>query len=115
MTFCDESHIIYVNGEYKEDNDIGKLMHDFSCSNPDDMKLGLLAEKTRYFKKDEKGVKRMCKIMEDFAAEEREAQAEEFVIGMLEVGKLSYAEIAAISKLPEEKVKELAEKVKIVV
>ena len=57
----------------------------------------------------------MCKIMEDFTAEEREAQAEEFVIGMLEVGKLSYAEIAAISKLPEEKVKELAEKVKIVV
>jgi len=44
MTFCDESHIIYVNGEYKEDNDIGKLMHDFSCENPDDMKLRLLAE-----------------------------------------------------------------------
>ena len=115
MTFCDESHIIYVNGEYKEDNDIGKLMHDFSCENPDDMKLRLLAEKTRYFKKDEKGVKRMCKIMEDFAAEERNEEREEIAIGLLEIGKMTYAEIAAVSKLSEEKVKELAEKVKVVV
>ena len=115
MTFCDESHIIYVNGEYKEDNDIGKLMHDFSCENPDDMKLRLLAEKTRYFKKDEKGVKRMCKIMEDFLKEEIEVEREEIAIGLLEIGKMTYAEIAAVSKLSEEKVKELAEKVKVVV
>lgn len=93
----------------------GKLMHDFSCANPDDMKLRLLAEKTRYFKKDEKGVKRMCKIMEDFAAEERNEEREEIAIGLLEIGKMTYAEIAAVSKLSEEKVKELAEKVKVVV
>ena len=54
----------------------------------------------------------MCKIMEDFAAEERAAQAEEFAIGMLKIGKMSYAEIAEVSKLSEEKVKELAEKIK---
>ncbi len=112
LTFCDEAHIIYVNGEYKGDNDIGKLMHDFSCNNPDDMKLALLAEKTRYFKKDEKGVRRMCKIMEDFAAEERNEEREEMAIGMIEVGKMSYAEIAAVSKLSEDKVKELAKRIK---
>ena len=38
---------IYVNGEYRAENDIGKLMHDFSCRNPDEMQLKLLAEKTR--------------------------------------------------------------------
>lgn len=115
MTFCDESHIIYVNGEYKEDNDIGKLMHDFSCDNPDDMKLGLLAEKTRYFKKNEKGVRRMCKIMEDFAAEERNEEREEMAISLLEDGTLSISKIAEVSKLSENKVKELAEKLKVVV
>ena len=73
------------------------------------MKLRLLAEKTRYFKKDEKGVKRMCKIMEDFAREERAEQAEEMAIGMLEVGKMTHEEIASVSKLSEDKVKELAE------
>ncbi len=117
MTFFDESHIIYVNGEYREENDIGKLMHDFSCTNPDEMKLGLLAEKTRYFKENDKGVNRMCKIMEDFAAEERkeerEAQAEEFAVSLLKDGTLSIAKIAEVSKLPAEKVRELAEKVKV--
>ena len=113
MTFCDESHIIYVNGEYRGENDIGKLMHDFSCYDPDEMQFWLLAEKTRYFKKDEKGVKRMCKIIEDFAEEEKAEQAEEFAIALLKDGTLSISKIAEVFKLSENKVKELAEKVKI--
>ena len=112
MTFCDESHIIYVNGEYRAENDIGKLMHDFSCQNPDEMQLDFLAEKTRYFKRNEKGVRHMCKIMEDFAEEERNEEREEIAIGMLKIGKMSYAEIAEVSKLSEDKIKELAEKIK---
>ena len=28
--FDDKSHIIYVNGEYRGDNPIGNLLHDFS-------------------------------------------------------------------------------------
>lgn len=109
MTFQDKSHIIYVNGEYKGDNDIGKLMHDFSCTNPDDMNSRLLAEKTRYFKKDDKGVRRMCKIMEDFVNEEIAEEREEFAISLLEDGSLSISKIAEVSKLSENKVKELAE------
>lgn len=30
--FGDESHIIYVNGDYNDDSPIGKLMHDFKCT-----------------------------------------------------------------------------------
>ncbi|MBR0099502.1 MAG: PD-(D/E)XK nuclease family transposase [Treponema sp.] len=115
MTFGDESNIIYVNGEYRGENEIGKLMHDFSCNNPDEMQLGLLAEKTRYFKKDEKGLKRMCKIMEDFAAEERNEEREEMAISLLEDETLSISKIAEVSKLSENKIKELAEKVKVTV
>ena len=37
-------------------------MHDFSCTNPDDMNYEALAKKARYFKQDEKGVATMCKI-----------------------------------------------------
>ena len=30
--FGDGSHIIYVNGSYKDDSDpVGRLMHDFRC------------------------------------------------------------------------------------
>ena len=56
----------------------------------------------------------MCKIMEEFAAEERaEAmaiQAEEFAMKLLEDGVYSVSKISEISKLPESKVRELAEK-----
>ena len=53
VLFNDGSHILYVNGKYRGDDEIGKLMHDFSCTNPDDMNYEALAKKARYFKQDE--------------------------------------------------------------
>ncbi len=35
--FGDESHIIYVNSQIKDDTVLGRLMHDFSCTKADDM------------------------------------------------------------------------------
>lgn len=57
--------VLYVNGEYRDDSDIGKLMHDFNCTSADDMNFEILAEKTRYLKENPKGVSEMCKVMED--------------------------------------------------
>ena len=65
IPFDDESHIIYVNGKYEGNDPIGDLMHDFHCKKADDMKNKLLAERARYLKEKEKGVKHMCRIMED--------------------------------------------------
>ena len=77
--FDDGAHILYVNGEYRDDSDIGKLMHDFNCTSADDMHFSILAEKTRYLKENPKGVSEMCKVMEDLRdesyAEGREEQA----------------------------------------
>ncbi len=53
--FGDGEHILYVNGEYRGADEIGDLMHDFSCSNADDMINKDLAERTRYLKKQRKG------------------------------------------------------------
>ena len=36
--FSDESHIIYVNSQIKDESALGKLMHDFSCTDAKDMK-----------------------------------------------------------------------------
>ena len=44
-------------------------MHDFFCTDPDDMHFKELADKVRYFKEDEKGVAVMCKVMEDMRNE----------------------------------------------
>lgn len=66
--FGDGSHIIYVNGSYKDDNDpVGKLMHDFRCLNSADMFYPELAKKVKYFKETEGGQKIMCQAFEDLA------------------------------------------------
>ena len=100
--FGDGSHIIYVNGSYRGNDEIGKLMHDFSCTSPDDMNYEALAKRARYFKEDEKGVAAMCKIMEDMrkeAAKEATKQAElknsrETAGRLIKKGKMTLDEIA---------------------
>ena len=113
--FGDGSHIIYVNGKYRGNDAIGKLMHDFSCTNPDDMNYEALAKKARYFKQDEKGVAAMCKIMEEMwneAAKEAAQQAEQnkakkMAIRMIKAGKMSLEDIADYTELSLDTIKEL--------
>ena len=85
-----EAHILYVNGEYRDDSDLGKLMHDFNCTNASDMYFDLLAEKTRYLKENPKGVNEMCKVMEDLRnesyAEGRKEQAKATAIRLNQKG-----------------------------
>jgi hypothetical protein len=77
--FGDGSHIIYVNGSYKGDDAIGKLVHDFRCSNADDMYYSQLADGVRYYKESEGGKEKMCEAVERYAekkATERVREAE---------------------------------------
>lgn len=67
--FDDRQHILYVNASYSGEDPLGILMHDFLCSDPDDMKTPLLAEKARYLKTDPKGVELMCKALEELREE----------------------------------------------
>ena len=97
VLFGDGSYILYVNGKYRGNDEIGKLMHDFSCTNPDDMNYEALAKKARYFKQDEKGVAAMCKIMEDMRNEAaREAvrkTTKENACRLLKLGKIKIDEV----------------------
>lgn len=106
--FGDGSHIIYVNGKYRGNDEIGKLMYDFSCTNPDDMNYETLAKKARYFKQDEKGVAAMCKIMEDMRNEKAKEVRIDNALRMIKDGELSLEKIALYSGLSVDEVKELA-------
>ena len=122
--FGDGSHIVYVNGKYRGDDAIGKLMHDFSCTNPDDMHYEALAERARYFKRDEKGAETMCQVLEDMknevaervakevaekAAREAAKTARETAERMIQTGKLSFGEIAlCIPSLSVAELKQIA-------
>lgn len=67
--FHDGEHILYVNGTYEGETELGKLMHDFNCTDPENMNYELMAEGTRYLKENPEGVKLMCRIMEELREE----------------------------------------------
>ena len=117
--FEDGSHILYVNGEYRDETPIGRLMHDFSCTNPENMYYDELAERVRFFKESKEGVAIMCKAMEDMRNESikagikegrkegRKEEKKQTVLRMLELGKYALEEVATISGLPLDEVKKL--------
>ncbi len=73
--FDDGSHIVYVNGNYKGDDTIGRLMHDFSCKESKDMYYPELAKGVKHFK-EEGGRERMCEAVEKYAREYAREYAE---------------------------------------
>ena len=79
----DGGHIIYVNGEYRDNTPLGVLMNDFSCSAPDDIQNPVLSNRVRYLKKTKKGVASMCKMMEDMRNEAEKIGADGRTIEMI--------------------------------
>lgn len=65
----DGAHIIYVNGAYKGDDDIGKLMHDFNSLTSEGMNYKELAEGIHHFKETEEGRDTMCESVKKYAEE----------------------------------------------
>lgn len=119
--FGDGSHIIYVNGSYKDDNDpVGRLMHDFRCLSSVDMFYPALAKQVKYFKETEGGQEIMGQLFEDLVVKWGEVRAKEIVEEraleekkasarrMIARGKLTLEEIAEDSDLPIEVVRDLA-------
>ena len=105
--FADGEHILYVNGEYRGDSDIGKLMHDFNCTNAADMNFKLLADRTRYLKENPKGVSEMCKVIEDMRTQERKETMVAVAKKLLLDGTLTLEKIAECVGLPLDEVKNL--------
>ncbi len=66
LPFDDDCNIMYVNGEYKGDDPLGRLMHDFSTANADEMYYEELATRMRFFKQDERGVDMVSRIVEEY-------------------------------------------------
>lgn len=106
-SFGDGSHILYVNGEYRDETPIGKLMHDFSCTDPADMYYGKLAERVRFFKESKEGIAIMCRIMEDMRNQTLKEGMKEVAHRMLTAGRYALEEISEISGLSLDEVKKL--------
>ncbi len=105
--FEDGAHILYVNGAYRDETPIGKLMHDFSCTDPADMHYGVLADRVRFFKESKEGVAIMCRAMEDMRNQTLREGMMEVARRMLAAGRYALEEISEISGLSLDEVKNL--------
>jgi hypothetical protein len=102
--FDDGAHILYVNGAFRDDSPLGRLMHDFSCTRAADMHYSVLAGQVRYFKETMEGSDTMCRVMEEMCMETRKVNART----MLRDGILPLEKIAQYSNLPLDEVRRLA-------
>jgi len=111
VRFMDGAHIVYVNGAYRGESPIGKLMHDFACADPSEMYYEVLAERVKYFKENKKGMDSMCKILEEMQNEYIqkgiELSKKESALYMLKTGKYSLEEIRDIFGFSLSEIKKL--------
>lgn len=113
--FGDGSHIVYVNGQIRNDSALGRLMHDFKCTDVNDMHYSILADRVRYFKENKEGAEIMTDFWEESKREAAREAAKEaaretartIAKNLLLLGKASYEEIAAATNLPVSEIKEL--------
>ncbi len=101
--FEDGSHILFVNGAYRGDTPIGRLMHDFSCTDPADMYYRTLAERVKFFKESKEGIEIMCRAMEDMIKQSMIDVAKK----MLEDGTITLEKIAEFVGLSVDEVREI--------
>ena len=112
--FSDGEHIIYVNGAYQGDDEVGKLMSDFRSRDYQQMHFEPLRETVQRFKENPEEVSNMCKEIEDWMRDERAeglAQGEKngenkTILAMLKHG-MPADTIAQIVGWTNEKVREL--------
>ena len=109
--FRDGSHIIYVNGNYKGNDEIGQLMQDFREKNPECMHYTELAESVKHFKEKEGGREEMSEIVERYINERVEERVEERVKECVEERVKECVE-ERVKECVEERVKERVEKEK---
>ena len=87
-------------------------MHDFSCTKLDEIHYTELAERVRYFKEDEEGVRNMCRSIEEMLVENTEEVKREFAKRMIEDGTNPLEKIAVFTGLSIESVEKLASEVR---
>ncbi len=99
-----------MNASYNDlTTEIGRLMHDFLCDNPDEMLCKPMAEKAKYLKEHQKGAREMSDIDEEIREEGRaEGAAEEqarMVVNMIREG-FSMGQIIAVTNMSKSAVRQ---------
>ena len=125
-SFRDGTHILYISADLTDRNtDLGKLMHDLRCPDPERMHYKALRERARYLKRSEEGIGEMtgefdrilkAKVKEA-VKETRESSLKEgrkeMARSLLAEGSFSVSKIAKLSKLPVGEVERIKNGIKV--
>lgn len=104
--FNDGAHIIYVNASYVDDTNLGKLMHDFLCTNPEDMNYRILATTVKYYKENKEGMRAMSRMIDELRKEDRKEFQLEIADRMIKEG-YTEKEVLKIAGITEEEYMQL--------
>lgn len=63
--FFDGNYIVYVNGDYKGNDKLGHLIHDFKASNPDDIYDEYIKNKSKQIKQNKEESDNMSELYEE--------------------------------------------------
>ena len=97
--FHDKMHILYINGQYKDSDAVGRLMEDFFAADPSKKNYNELADRAKYFKEPEKGAEIISDIMGEFEKAVRIARNQEIALNLIRKGSLSQGDIADVTGL----------------
>lgn len=107
--FKDKAHIVYVNGSYRGNDEVGRLMHDFNCKDYREIYNPKIAARVKYFKEEPEGVTKMCKTMQIIVDRERNDAAVkarmEIALNMWMEGEHDLDKISRTTKLSVEQVR----------
>ena len=115
----DGSNIIYVNGTYAGNDDLGKLLADFRQPDASKINFKELADGVRYFK-EEGGWENMCEAVEKYAEKKSEIAEKrgtlngktDLIIGIMAENNLSLDEALNLSGVKGEERSLITEEVK---
>lgn len=103
--FDDKRHIIYVNGKARcHDTELGRLMEDFFCEDPNQINYPEIKARFEYLKETKEGE---IELM-DYEEKYKQDGKIEVAMRMIADGKLSLEVIAKYTDLDIDKVRELA-------
>ena len=104
--FKDRQTVIYINSRMPDKTELGRLMHDFHCENPDDMYCEPISSRVRKIKESPKEVESMCYEMDRVYSEGGKYSQVKVALNMItdnlpaekiaEYSELSIAEVQAL-------------------
>lgn len=100
VPFQDGSHIVYVNGSYKGDDAVGRLMHDFGCKESKDMYYPELAKGLKHFK-EEGGRQIMCEAVEKYGDKRVLDKQIEMIKNLMESMKWTAEQAMSAMQIPD--------------